>query len=123
MAHHGLRRLRPEGEPIPWQDLQLPLYHYLVTRSEQGAPDSVELGYIVLPKQAARVAYRPAKWGPARLDEAIERAREVVRDIRAGRFEMSPTYRRVFDPFARICQTTTFSGSGTEAAEPVEVTA
>ena len=46
-----------------------------------------------------------------KLDDAIGTARDVVRNIRAGRFEMSEDYPARFeDAFANICQTRVFGG-------------
>ena len=48
----------------------------------------------------------------------MEAARTVVRDIRAGRFAMKSEFARPFDPFVRICQTSTFGENGETVADP-----
>jgi len=86
-----------------WVDLQLPLYRHLV-RTLDVAEAPVELGYIVLPKSLADVGMLKAEWRPDELEAADEAAREVVRGIRAGRFEINPEYDSPFDGFSAICQ-------------------
>ncbi|MCH8163968.1 MAG: PD-(D/E)XK nuclease family protein [Planctomycetes bacterium] len=110
--HHGRKTLPKEGDP-KWQDLQLPLYHFLA--EQHGMTGDVELAYIVLPKQTDGVTLLAAQWGQDHLAGAIEIAREIVRDIRAGRFEMNLEYSPRFDDFARICQALVFAeGDSTE---------
>ena len=47
----------------------------------------------------------------ADLDDAIGTARDIVRNIRAGRFDMAEDYPARFeDAFANICQTRVFGG-------------
>lgn len=105
-THHGASKYRPDS----WIDLQLPLYDYLYRRAAEPSSDQIELGYIVLPKKPEDVSFRAAAWTREQLDEAIDTAREVVRHIRAGHFEINPEYRSPFDSFARICQTTVLGG-------------
>ncbi|MCH8151001.1 MAG: PD-(D/E)XK nuclease family protein [Planctomycetes bacterium] len=104
--HHGRKTLPKEGD-LKWQDLQLPLYHYLA--AQHGMTGDVELAYIVLPKQTDGVTLLTAQWGQDHLAGAIEIAREIVRDVRAGRYEMNSEYSQRFDDFARICQTFVFA--------------
>ena len=86
-----------------WVDLQLPLYRHLV--AALGIDGPVELAYIALPKDVAKVGELIAEWTPAELDEADETARRVVRAIRRGLFwpptDPPPAF---FDEFAAICQ-------------------
>jgi len=114
-AHHGRKTLPEHGE-LPWLDLQLPLYHYLAR--QHGIGGEVELAYIVLPKKADDLAVRIADWRPEHIEAAVDVARTIVRDIRAGRFVMKPEFARPFDPFARICQTFTFGEDGETVADP-----
>jgi hypothetical protein len=100
-THHGCETI-PAGGELAWFDLQLPLYHYLVSRSLNIAGE-IELAYICLPKRAAGASVEPARWTPAHLKHALDRARQVVRDIRANRFDPNPEYDHSFDDFARIC--------------------
>lgn len=99
MIHHGVSTVSDD-----WIDLQLPLYHYLLARSEVDLSSGVELGYIVLPKQTDGAAYRPAQWTEDDLHHAVECARRVVRDIRAQRFPMNREIASSYDAFARLCQ-------------------
>jgi hypothetical protein len=103
-AHHGDREGIPD--PLEWTDLQLPLYRYLAERN--GVRGNVTLGYIVLPKRPDDVEFLDAEWSSDQIDAAIEKAREVVRSIRARRFEMNQEYDSRHDDLARICQANVF---------------
>ncbi len=88
---------RPPSEPGAWKDLQLPLYRAMLEGELDGG--DVELGYVVVPKQADRVEFKPAQYSAAHLADALETAREVVRDVRAGRFADPGEFeRREHDP-------------------------
>jgi hypothetical protein len=92
-----------------WDDLQLPLYRHLA--AQHGVTGTVQLAYMNLPKKPEQEALHVARWSPADLDDAIGTARDVVRNIRAGRFEMAEDYPARFeDAFANICQTRVFGG-------------
>ncbi|MCA9692882.1 MAG: PD-(D/E)XK nuclease family protein, partial [Myxococcales bacterium] len=96
------------GEKV-WTDLQLPLYHHLA--AQHGVAGRVQLAYINLPKKPDDVRIEVAKWAPSDLAAAIEAAREIVRKIRAGSFEMADDYPGHYqDDFANICQTGVFGG-------------
>lgn len=99
-SHHGVKKI---PDPAVWIDLQLPLYHHLLERAGFDCARGVEIGYIVLPKQTDGVAFRAAEWTAEDLASAIETAREIVRNIRAGRFPRDPSYASPFDPWARLC--------------------
>jgi RecB family exonuclease len=90
-----------------WIDLQLPLYRHLA--ASIGVEGQVKLGYIVLPKSVADIDVKLADWDPDALAEADERARQVVRDVWAGRFEASPGPPRYEDDFAAICHDRRFA--------------
>ncbi|MBK8261555.1 MAG: PD-(D/E)XK nuclease family protein [Nannocystis sp.] len=99
-----------------WDDLQLPLYRHLA--AQHGVTGEVRLAYMNLPKKPEDAALHVARWNPAELDDGIEVAREVVRRIRAGRFEMADAYPGHFqDDFANICQTRVFGGADEVEAE------
>lgn len=92
-----------------WDDLQLPLYRHLAAQHGYAGP--IQLAYMNLPKKSEQEALHVARWSPADLDDAIGTARDVVRNIRAGRFEMAEDYPARFeDAFANICQTRVFGG-------------
>lgn len=105
--HLGSKKDPKEGQVLAWQDLQLPLYHFLARR--HGITGEVELAYLILPKKADAVKVLCANWSREHIDDAIECARQVVRDIRARVFEMKDVD-SPYDDFARICQTTVFKG-------------
>jgi ATP-dependent helicase/DNAse subunit B len=68
-----------------WKDLQLPLYRHLV--KPLGAVDRIQLGFFALPKSIAHTAFNEAEWDETDLAAADDAAREVIRAVRAGRFD------------------------------------
>lgn len=85
-----------------WTDLQLPLYRHLVRAL--GVTDRVAMGYIVLPKDVGKIGVIEADWDESVLSTADEAAWEVVRGIRARKFNPSPDFQSgPFDDMARIC--------------------
>ncbi|MCZ6837258.1 MAG: PD-(D/E)XK nuclease family protein, partial [Planctomycetota bacterium] len=102
-----------EEEELEWQDLQLPLYRHLADRI--GVRGEVELGYLVLPKQADGVKFIPANWSEPQYEAALELARDVVQDIREGNFDLNTSYQASYDNFDRICQTTAFTMNDDDA--------
>jgi len=74
-----------------WLDLQLPLYAWLLPRipgvdGRPLAPDarrSVQMGYVVLPRDLDATGERMAQWSAGELDDALETAREVIRRLRS----------------------------------------
>jgi inactivated superfamily I helicase len=86
-----------------WVDLQLPLYRHLVR--ELNVTGEVKLGYIQLPKDTTKTAFKLADWTEDDLRRADETAREVVRRIRDGVFWPPAAQPPAFsDDFAAICQ-------------------
>lgn len=86
-----------------WLDLQLPLYRHLVRSI--GVERSPLLGYVTLPKDIAKVRFEVASWTEEELQDADELAWDIVRSIRAGRFELDVDRKpSPYDSFARICQ-------------------
>ena len=89
----GERARRPEqvhfrlvdGRRI-WTDLQLPLYRYLLDASQQGGAGPVEVGFVSLTQDLARESLSLVAWAADVDDEALDVARDVVRQVRAGRF-------------------------------------
>lgn len=86
-----------------WVDLQLPLYRHLVAGVDGLNIENPTLAYINLPKSLDAVAISKAKWTAEELADADESAREVIRGIRAGRFEINPDYKFAYDDFAVLC--------------------
>lgn len=105
-AHIG-RESCDELAAEDWQDLQLPLYHYLATHSPHNIRGEIQLAYISLPRQLDGIALRAAQWNDDHLAIALDVAREIVRNIRAGDFRIKRDFTG-FDDFARICQTTAY---------------
>ncbi len=95
---------RKSGE---WLDLQLPLYRYLA--QSLGLEGEIGLGYVLLPKDTANVRFEAAEWTDEELDQADEKAREVIRRIRQQEFwppaSPPPLYS---EDLAAICQDTVF---------------
>jgi RecB family exonuclease len=86
-----------------WVDLQLPLYRHMLRGIDDLNIDNPTLAYINLPKSLDAVAMAPAQWTEEELADADEAAREVIRGIRAGRFEIDPDYNFAYDDFAVLC--------------------
>lgn len=102
-----------------WIDLQLPLYEHIAR--QLGMEGEIQLGYINLSKDLTKVNASLAEWGEADLQEAMETARQVVRDIRAGKFwplaSPPPDFSK---DLSAICQDGQFGGrmlSGPEEGE------
>ena len=90
---------RRKGE---WIDLQLPLYRHLARG--MGIAGPVELGYIVLPKDPAKVGHLLAGWTEDELRAADRTAEEVVRHVRAEIFWPPASPPPAFsEEFAAIC--------------------
>jgi len=119
-AHHGGRSKIPAGDDLGWSDLQLPLYHYLAARSALAVHGDVDVGFVVLPRQSDGVAWKAAGWSDAHLTAAIDCARDIVRQIRAGVFDRNTDFISPFDPFNRICQSMVLESA--EELEDEEVT-
>lgn len=85
-----------------WIDLQLPLYRYLVR--SLGMAEPTQLGYVLLPKDVDKTAFKIAEWTPEELEAADAAARAAIQGIRAGRF-WPPTNPppNTFSEFAAIC--------------------
>jgi len=91
-----------------WVDVQLPLYAYLARELIGDA--TPQLGYWVLgATESDSGILMAAKWDPATLEQALEAAREVVREVRALLASGSPTfdlgrpYLRDAGVFADVC--------------------
>lgn len=90
---------REQGE---WVQLQLPLYRHMAR--ELGVTGEPKLGYVLLPRNLDKVGFEFADWSPADLAEADDKAREIVRNIRANIF-WPPRFPPLWhDEFALICQ-------------------
>ena len=95
-----------------WKDLQLPLYRHLVKEvcAVHGADlSNVVLGYILLPKKLDDVGFHQVDWSPELLRTADDRARGIIRQIRAGEYwpptDPPPEFS---EEFAGICQDNVF---------------
>ncbi|MCA9211419.1 MAG: PD-(D/E)XK nuclease family protein, partial [Planctomycetales bacterium] len=90
-----------------WVDLQLPLYRSFVDALKLTEP--VELGYVVLPNETAKVDFLLADWSEEELQSADEVAAHVVDSICAEVFwpptRPAPPFCEVF---AAICQDNVF---------------
>ena len=94
-----------------WTDLQLPLYRHLL--AADGVDGEVGLAYFCLPGTLKEIEILEAGWSPEEIDEAVDVARGVVRDIRAGKFERNPDFPLHYrDAFETICQTRVFGAGG-----------
>ncbi len=98
-----------------WIDVQLPLYQYLA--AQHGIEGEVHLAYFNVPKDPAGAEVRRATWDSDQLQEAIETAQRVVREIRDGQFEMTEDIGTSYDDFTRICRTTAFVTQASDGDE------
>ena len=71
----------------------------------------MELAYFTLPADPEDGGLLRASWTPDDLDDAVERAQQIVRDIRSGVLPFNEEYPRRFrDDFAVICRTAVHGG-------------
>ncbi len=94
-----------------WKDLQLPLYRHLaaaMTEPDGGPliPSSapLDLGYICIPKDLAKIGDALASWTPADFESADNAARDVIRWLREGRARFDPENSATWsgDPYAAL---------------------
>ena len=105
-----------------WKDLQLPLYRHLVQEvsAVEGADFSkVAMGYVLLAKNLDEVGFHSAEWEPEVLATADEKAREIIRRIRLGNYEMSGKPPMYSEDFAGICQDFIFEKADPPGEESV----
>lgn len=115
-AHHGDRKSVPVVNELQWTDLQLPLYEYIARAAGIIDGPGAELGYILLPKDSSAVTFAPAGWTAEHLADALDFARQIVCDIRAGKFEPNPDF-SFDDEFARLCHTRFYHEPGADEAD------
>ncbi len=88
-----------KGDRRRWIDLQLPIYRHLLAK-QWGVPESlIDVGYVRLARSSQAQIFRTIDgWDERVFEEAIEKAREVVRAIRAREFPMAepPPYSDAF---------------------------
>ncbi|MDR2171361.1 MAG: PD-(D/E)XK nuclease family protein [Planctomycetaceae bacterium] len=84
-----------------WLDFQLPLYYYILKKTDQFSA-TINLAYVNLPK-SADVELKKAKWNEDELNEAIEQAREIVRNIWANNFKLTYPPPIYSEDYAPIC--------------------
>jgi len=117
-VHHGRKRI---PDDLQWEDLQLPLYHHLAR--QDGYKGNIQLGYFVLPRSIEKINFLPAEWETAHLEDAVDFARDIVRDIRRGLFKPNPDYAPPFDSFGRICRTSAVSLGSLDLESADQITA
>lgn len=90
-----------------WVDLQLPLYRHLAAHI--CGHDEIQLGYIVLPRDANAVTAQFAEWSIDELADADEAARDVARKVLAEEFWVPLAVPVVsLQEFNAICQVGVF---------------
>lgn len=97
-----------------WIDLQLPLYRFVA--HGLGLSGEPELGYALIGKDEADTGFFVEPWNADEHAEALEVARDVVRAVRAGRFEelRRPPYDEILQA---ICGESTLGTDPGEASE------
>ncbi len=97
-----------------WVDLQLPLYTVLA--GSLGVEGPMALGYVQLPKKLSDVGLSEAQWAATDISDAVETARWVVRQIRAGNFwppaEDTPDFMEAFDDICMVGMPGAAAGGG-----------
>ena len=89
-----------------WVDLQLPLYHHIMLQSREAFPGmkSLEVGYLVFPKDPTKSGALIADWDDADFARAIETAKEVAINIQAEKFgpefmsKTPPAFSEIYSP-------------------------
>lgn len=110
---------RSHRKKSAWVDLQLPLYRHLARAL--GIEGPVALGYIALSKDVSRIGLLQAEWSEAELEDADETARQVVRDIRGGKFwPPADTPPAFCEEFSAICQDGRFGAARVEDDDELE---
>ena len=108
-----------------WVDLQLPLYRKLIDAWLDDAGQSVipqgaavEVGYVLLPRQVEGFeTWAKAPWKDGQIAEAIAVAEDVVRQVRANRFEYDPAARVSFDDYADLVGAALLVGESDDSGE------
>jgi ATP-dependent helicase/DNAse subunit B len=89
-ADGGLGPERTHRKADAWVDLQLPLYRHLLRAANLAAnvpaDAQVEMGYVLLPRDLSATGLALAEWDGPMLAGADERARQIIRAIRAQEF-------------------------------------
>ena len=100
-AHHAPR------SDEQWKDLQLPLYRHLLKEELTAIQDGeIHTGYFIVPSALSQIGIVMSDRIHKAHDEAIARAQQVVRDVRAGRFEpgaKAPSDDHPFAMIQRVC--------------------
>ncbi len=90
------RRARTE-----WLDLQLPLYRELAL--PLGLEGYVELAYFNLPRRQEEIELSIAGWTEDEIDDAVEKARDVISCVRSRVFWPPGDPSQYGDEFSRLC--------------------
>lgn len=93
------RKTHRRGEQ--WTDLQLPLYQWMAATQDLTGP--IDTGYVLLPGDVKKIGYTSAQWTPAEVQDAVDTAAQVVRDLRACRFETLGEIPAWDDGLAALC--------------------
>ncbi len=99
------KHLRKIDGKDQWVDLQLPIYRWMIPFlvGDEVDPETVELGYFNISDKAEETRINLADFSTAEFELANQQIIEVIRDIRAGRFEPS-TEPVMYDDYAMIMQ-------------------
>ncbi|MAB71555.1 MAG: hypothetical protein CMJ54_03515 [Planctomycetaceae bacterium] len=95
-----------------WIDLQLPLYRGLHAGTLPGAPAPAEVatGYFLVTPDPGKIGFAPSKKIDELHEEAMDMAREVVRNIRDGNFDLTGDPPWDGDPMALVQRTRSLGG-------------
>ncbi len=95
-----------------WIDLQLPLYRGLHAGTLPGGPPPAEVatGYFLVTSDPGKIGFAPSKKIDDLHEEAMDMAREVVRNIRDGNFDLTGDPPWDGDPMALVQRTRSLGG-------------
>ena len=95
-----------------WIDLQLPLYRGLHagTLPDAPPPSEVATGYFLVTSDPGKIGFAPSKKIDELHEEAMDMAREVVRSIRDGNFDLTGDPPWDGDPIALVQRTRSLGG-------------
>jgi RecB family exonuclease len=89
-----------------WADLQLPLYRHVAR--QMGMEGTIDVGYILLPKDTEKTGESFAEWDEQALQEADDLATSIWQAVQEGRFWKPRLEARHYNGFDLICQQDVF---------------
>ncbi|MBT4530780.1 MAG: hypothetical protein HOC27_06195 [Phycisphaerae bacterium] len=106
---------KAHGTKDEWTDLQLPIYRHLAKKMGYDF-DEVKTGFILVGSKDTSVRFDFPDWDEAQLQVADDRFVEIVEDVKAGKYNSTPTTPapRFSEDLSWICQDGGIIGTGEE---------